>query len=122
MNQFDYLKAIRDQVIFVASFFSIFGLIMTDSYYTVFGIKYQFLQLTATHIIYRGFTLIYFDVVFTVVFLVLLLGVAISQFKFQLRIGTRRLSGQIIVYAVLAAAVISGGYLAFLVGKNTAAS
>jgi hypothetical protein len=29
MNQFDYLKVIRDQVIFVASFFSIFGLIMT---------------------------------------------------------------------------------------------
>jgi hypothetical protein len=29
MNHFDYLKVIRDQVIFVASFFSIFGLIMT---------------------------------------------------------------------------------------------
>jgi hypothetical protein len=98
MNNFDYLKVTRDQVIFVGSFFSIFGLIMTDSYYTVFGIKYQFLQLTATHIIYRGFTLIYFDPFFTIVFLVIIVGIAVSQFRFKLRIGSKMVPGTSMLY------------------------
>ena len=62
--KFDYLKTMRDQAIFVAAFFSIFGLITTDMYYSTFGVKYQFLNLNATHMVYRGFTEIYFNPLF----------------------------------------------------------
>jgi hypothetical protein len=53
----DYLKVIRDQIIFIAAFFSIFGVIYADFYYSSFGVKYQLLNLPATHILYRGVTL-----------------------------------------------------------------
>jgi len=84
--EFDYLRIIRDQVIFIAAFFSVFGLIMTDSYYNSFGIKYQFLNLNAAHILYRGFTLIYFNIAFAIIFLTILIGVLLSRFRFSLAI------------------------------------
>ena len=80
--EIDYLKIIRDQVVFVATVFSVFGLIMTETYYASFGIRYQFLNLSATHVLYRGFTLIYLNVAFFVMFLVILVGVLASRFKF----------------------------------------
>ena len=73
--KFDYLKTMRDQAIFVAAFFSIFGLITTDMYYSTFGVKYQFLNLNATHMVYRGFTEIYFNPLFFGVFIIILVGV-----------------------------------------------
>jgi hypothetical protein len=120
MMDFDYLKAIRDQVIFVAAFFSIFGLIMTDSYYATFGLRYQFLQLSATHIIYRGFTLIYFNPPFMIIFVVIIGATLASQFRFQIRIGGRKFSRSPVIYTVLGVALLSGGYLAFSTGANTA--
>jgi hypothetical protein len=118
---FNYLKTIRDQVLFVAGFFSVFGLLTTDSYYNYFGIKYQFLNLGTAHILYRGFTLIYFNIMFVTIFLIILMGVLLSRFRFKIAIGRKLVEGEYAIYAFLGVAMAAGCYISFTTGIETAA-
>jgi hypothetical protein len=118
--EFDYLKTIRDQAIFVAAFFSIFGLMTTDIYYYRFGLKYQFLNLSPAHMVYRGFTEIYINPLFTFVLLIILLGVFLSQSRFAIRLLIYEIDGQYIAYAALAFALVLGCYLSVMTGEASA--
>lgn len=52
------LGKIKDELFLITFFILCSGLVFTDSYYQRFGIKYQFLDLSVMHIIYKGLTLI----------------------------------------------------------------
>ena len=118
--KFDYLKTMRDQAIFVAAFFSIFGLITTDMYYSTFGVKYQFLNLNATHMVYRGFTEIYFNPLFFGVFIIILVGVFTSQARFTVKVRRTEIDAQYFAYAVLGIALCVGVYLSITTGETSA--
>jgi hypothetical protein len=47
---------LKEQFALIATLVVLIGTIYTDSYYAVFGLKYQSLNLPASHILYRGFT------------------------------------------------------------------
>jgi len=52
------LGKIKDELFLIAFFILCSGLVYTDSYYQRFGIKYQFLDLSVMHIVYKGLTLV----------------------------------------------------------------
>jgi hypothetical protein len=47
-------EIIKDQLILISSLIFFVGIVSTHTYYAVFGIKYQFLDLPTFHIIYHG--------------------------------------------------------------------
>lgn len=49
---------IKDEIILIGSLVFFVGIISTDTYYSKFGISYQFLDLPTFHIIYRGITMV----------------------------------------------------------------
>lgn len=116
----DLLKVIKDQVLFAASFFSIFGLLMMDSYYQAFGVNYQFLGLSASHILYRGVTLVFFNWMFVTVFLMILIGVFVSYVKINVPMASSHVPPNVGSYVILSIALFFGGYLAFTTGRSTA--
>lgn len=52
------LGKIQDELFLITFFILCSGLVFTDSYYQRFGVKYQFLDLSVMHIIYKGLALI----------------------------------------------------------------
>jgi hypothetical protein len=50
-------NALKDQIALLASLTTLVGIVATDAYYTYFGLSYQFLNLPASHILYRGLTM-----------------------------------------------------------------
>ncbi len=119
-NPIDFLKLIRDQMIFVATFFAVFGLITTDAYYSQFGIKYQFLGLDYSHIIYRGFTLLYADKLFLVIFSSIITAVFVHRISFSIQATQLVIGGEALSYGLLIAALVGGSYFAFAVGARSA--
>jgi hypothetical protein len=118
--KFDYLETIRNQAIFVAAFFFVFGLIATDRYYSTFGVNYQFLDISVTHMVYRGFTEIYLNSLFLVVVLIILLGVLISQMNLGVRIFSYTLNEEYFAYATLGIALFLGCYLSVITARSSA--
>jgi hypothetical protein len=116
----DYLKIIRDQIVFIAALFSIFGVIYADFYYSSFGVRYQSLNLSPTHILYRGVTLIYFNLYFLLVFLMIIIGVLMSRLGFSILVGGYAMRGGIVIYLILSIAAVIGAYLSVTTGQNTA--
>lgn len=47
---------IKDQLILLSFLVLLAGIVSTETYYAVFGVKYQFLSLPSFHLIYRGLT------------------------------------------------------------------
>lgn len=47
-------EIIKDQLVLISSLILAVGIISTHTYYSVFGIKYQFLDLPTFHIVYHG--------------------------------------------------------------------
>lgn len=47
---------IKDELVLISFLILLVGIISTESYYHVFGIKYQLLSLPSFHVVYRGFT------------------------------------------------------------------
>jgi len=47
-------EIIKDQLVLISSLILAVGIISTHTYYAVFGIKYQFLDLPTFHIVYHG--------------------------------------------------------------------
>jgi hypothetical protein len=117
----DYLKVVRDQSLFVAGFFSVFGIIMVDSYYSSFGVKYQFLGLNPVNILYIGFSLIYFNALFIGIFLCVLTGCFVGSLDSIVKIGRYRIHSRVFSYVILGLAILIGGYMSFVTGADTAA-
>ena len=49
---------IKEQLALITLLVFLAGIISTESYYSAFGVKYQFLSLPTHHLIYRGITLV----------------------------------------------------------------
>lgn len=118
----EFLKTIRDQMVFTGVFFAIFGWINTDAYYSAFGMKYQFLGLGYDHILYRGFTLLYFEWKFALVFVLIVVSIFVSRSQARFALGRFHLSGEAVSYALLAASLMAGSWLAYGVGLTSAVS
>lgn len=52
------LGNVKDELFFISFIILCAGLVFTDSYYQRFGFRYQLLDLSAMHIIYKGLTMI----------------------------------------------------------------
>jgi hypothetical protein len=52
----DLSGIIKDQLILISFLVLLAGIVSTETYYAVFGVKYQFLSLPSFHLIYRGLT------------------------------------------------------------------
>jgi hypothetical protein len=75
------LGKIKDELFLITFFILCSGLVYTDSYYQRFGIKYQFLDLSITHIIYKGLTLILH---YQLIFIPYLLAILVMIVEIQL--------------------------------------
>jgi hypothetical protein len=51
-------SSLRDDLTVLGLLVLLCGLISTDTYYSEFGLRYQFLNLSASHLIYRGLTVL----------------------------------------------------------------
>ena len=116
----DSLRIIRDQIAFLAIFFSCFGIIFFDSYYTTFGIKYYTMQIPAFHFIYKGATAPLWNMYLIPCVLFLLSGVALTYVNafiviFNIKMHLRRMG---ILIIALSPAV--GLLMSFISGSRAA--
>lgn len=49
-------SALKDQVLLISFVVLFAGLVSTDTYYAAFGLRYQLLDLSVQHLVYRGLT------------------------------------------------------------------
>jgi hypothetical protein len=53
-----FSSIIKDEILLIGLFVLFIGIIHTETYYSAFGVRYQFLELPTFHVIYRGLTAI----------------------------------------------------------------
>ena len=58
MSERSFSERVAAHLSVLAAYVVFTGLVTTEAYYSVFGIRYQTLQFSATHILYRGLTII----------------------------------------------------------------
>ena len=83
------IKALRDNLALLALLITLVGISSTEAYYAYFGLKYQFIDLSGSHIPYRGLTTVFLFPLLIVLYLVAIVILA-GQSRIALLLGSRR--------------------------------
>ena len=111
------MTMLKEQFALIAILVVLIGTVYTDYYYASFGIRYQSLNLPASHILYRGFTILrdapYVALPYLLAVILLVTDVAAGHTwyaKNRLRLS----------YLVIAIVLVLSYILASVAGKNAA--
>lgn len=80
------LKALKENLALLSLMVVLVGTSSTDSYYSTFGLKYQFLNIPASHILFRGLTAVWAFPVLAVLY-ALALALVAGQSRLVLLLG-----------------------------------
>ncbi len=80
------LKVLKENLSFLSLLVVLIGTSSTESYYESFGLKYQLLNVPATHILFRGLTAIWALPVLAILY-ILALAIVTSQSRIALLLG-----------------------------------
>jgi len=83
------IKALRDNLTLLALLITLVGISSTEGYYAFFGLKYQFIDLPTSHILYRGLTTVFLNPLLIGLYLAAIIVLA-GQSRIALAIGHRR--------------------------------
>jgi hypothetical protein len=103
-------KAIRDNLALLAFLVVLVGTSSTEAYYATFGLRYQYLSLSADHVLFRGLTVGFSNPTVWIIYFVCVIGLA-GQSPLVLALGglsRARLLLYALVVAVVAAAWVAG--------------
>lgn len=112
-------EVVKDQLLLVSFLIFYIGIISTHTYYAVFGIKYQFLDLPTFHIVYHGLILILDAPYLLLPYIVAVAWLALDGSRFL----TKKISenARIPLTYILIVILLAGTYpLAKLAGKRQA--
>lgn len=83
----DVVSNIRQQVLNISILIVIFGIVSTDSYYSLFGLRYQDIGLPYDHLVYRGFLLPLKKPLFLLLYFFIFIATAYANSSFTIRLG-----------------------------------
>ena len=112
------LKALKDNLSLVAILVVLSGTSSTEAYYSSFGLKYQLLNLPASHILYRGLTAALTYVPLAALY-ILVLALMVSQSRLALLFGGPD-RVRFVNHALIVALVIGGWFGGRQVGLQEA--
>jgi hypothetical protein len=108
---------LKEQFTILAMLVILIGTVYTDAYYSGFGLRYQSLGLPASHIIYRGFTVLFDAPYVCLPYIVAVIWLASDRGGTSTWMARNRLW---ISYSLLALVLVTSYLLAVVAGQNLA--
>jgi hypothetical protein len=116
----EFFSIVRNQVLLLGIFVSLFGTLILEWYYSSFGLHYELLNIPFQHVIFRGGSAIFHSPCVALAYLLAVVGAILGDYKLGLYLWCLRLNSKLMSVGLLAVSVAIGWPAASYFGRQEA--
>jgi len=113
-------SAIKDQLALISLLVLFAGFVSTDTYYAAFGLRFQLLDLSIEHLMYRGITALVTSWVLAPAYLIAVIWLAIGPNLIVQVDKSSAVAAQAITYGIVFAATVIAYFGGIMAGREAA--